>query len=72
MDALIIGMAVRGTTIYYCTLNKGLKMLNLYIEIKTFTRVSTQKINPISNALTCNKKIGWINSFTPFLEITEH
>lgn len=33
-------------------------VLNLYIEIKTFTRVLTEKINPISNALTCNNKIG--------------
>ena len=29
MDTLIIGMAVRGRTIYYCAENKGLKMLNL-------------------------------------------
>jgi len=29
MDTKIYGMAVRGGTIYYCTRNKGLKMLNL-------------------------------------------
>jgi hypothetical protein len=29
MDTTIYGMAVRGRTIYYCTGNKGLKMLNL-------------------------------------------
>jgi hypothetical protein len=29
MDTNIYGMAVRGRTIYYCTRNKGLKMLNL-------------------------------------------
>jgi hypothetical protein len=29
MDTLIIGMAVRGRTIYYCAGEKGLKMLNL-------------------------------------------
>jgi DNA-binding beta-propeller fold protein YncE len=29
MDTIIYGMAVRGRTIYYCTENKGLKMLNL-------------------------------------------
>ena len=29
MDTKIYGMAVRGRTIYYCTRNKGLKMLNL-------------------------------------------
>ena len=29
MDTGIYGMAVRGRTIYYCTGNKGLKMLNL-------------------------------------------
>ncbi len=29
MDTLIIGMAVRGTAIYYCAREKGLKMLNL-------------------------------------------
>jgi sugar lactone lactonase YvrE len=29
MDTYIYGMAVRGRTIYYCTRNNGLKMLNL-------------------------------------------
>jgi hypothetical protein len=29
MDTDIYGMAVRGRTVYYCTKNKGLKMLNL-------------------------------------------
>ena len=29
MDTNIYGMAVRGRTIYYCTTDKGLKMLNL-------------------------------------------
>jgi DNA-binding beta-propeller fold protein YncE len=29
METDIYGMAVRGRTIYYCTVNKGLKMLNL-------------------------------------------
>jgi hypothetical protein len=29
MDTNIYGMAVRGRTIYYCTKDKGIKMLNL-------------------------------------------
>jgi hypothetical protein len=29
MDTAAFGMAVRGRTIYYCTMNKGLMMLNL-------------------------------------------
>jgi DNA-binding beta-propeller fold protein YncE len=29
IDTTIFGMAVRGRTLYYCTGNKGLKMLNL-------------------------------------------
>ena len=29
MDTKIYGMAVRGRTIYYCTKDKGIKMLNL-------------------------------------------
>jgi hypothetical protein len=29
MDADMYGMTVRGRTIYYCTENKGLKMLSL-------------------------------------------
>jgi hypothetical protein len=29
MDTNIYGMAVRGRTIYYCTEDKGIKMLNL-------------------------------------------
>jgi hypothetical protein len=29
IDEVTLGMAIRGKTIYYCTENKGVKMLNL-------------------------------------------
>jgi hypothetical protein len=35
MDTFIIGMAVRGTAIYYCAREKGLKMLNLSDKSKS-------------------------------------
>jgi hypothetical protein len=44
MDTDIIGMAVRGITIYYCTGNKGLNMLNL----------SDQSVSDITSSNTSN------------------
>jgi hypothetical protein len=32
MDTDIVGMAIRGGTIYYCAWEKGLKMLNISDE----------------------------------------
>ena len=59
MDTYIFGMAVRGRTIYYCTENNGLKMLNL--SDKSVSGIINSNISGIHYVATYSDKLYYTN-----------
>ena len=59
MDTGIYGMAVRGRTIYYCTGNKGLKMLNL--SDQSVSKIINSDISYIYCLATSEDKLYYTN-----------
>jgi len=55
MDTDIYGMAIRGRTIYYCTDNKGLKMLNL--SNKSVSDIISSKRSNVNYVATSGDKL---------------
>jgi DNA-binding beta-propeller fold protein YncE len=62
MDTYIYGMAVRGRTIYYCTGNTGLKMLN--ISDKSVSEIITSNMPYIYCVATSGDKLYYTNFST--------
>ena len=60
MDTNIYGMAVRGRTIYCCTGNKGLKMLNL--SVKSVSDIINSDMSHIYCLATSGDKLYYANS----------
>jgi DNA-binding beta-propeller fold protein YncE len=59
MDTNICGMGVRGRTIYYCTSDKGLHMLNL--SDKSVSDITKNKMSSISYVATYADKLYYTN-----------
>ena len=55
MDTVIYGMAVRGRTIYYCTRNNGLRMLNL--SDKSVSNIINSKLSYVCYVATSGGKL---------------
>jgi DNA-binding beta-propeller fold protein YncE len=55
MDTDIYGMAVRGRTIYYCTRNNGLRMLNL--SDKSVSNIINSKLSYVCYVATSGGKL---------------
>ena len=62
MDTYIYGMAVRGRTIYYCTGNTGLKMLN--ISDKSVSEIINSNMSNIFCMTTSGDKLYYTNCYT--------
>ena len=62
MDTVIYGMAVRGRAIYYCTGNKGLRMLNL--SDKSVSNIISSDMSGVCYVATSGDKLYYINSNT--------
>ena len=62
MDTVIYGMAVRGRAIYYCTGNKGLRMLNL--SDKSVSIIISSDMSGVYYVATSGDKLYYINSNT--------
>ena len=62
MDTVIYGMAVRGRAIYYCTGNKGLRMLNL--SDKSVSDIISSDMSGVYYVATSGDKLYYINSNT--------
>ena len=62
MDTDIYGMAVRGSTIYYCAENNGLKMLNL--SDKSVSYVINSDMSNVYYVATSGDKLYYTNSST--------
>jgi len=62
MDTNIYGMAVRGRTIYYCTGNKGLKMLNL--SDKSVSNIIQNNMSNVYYVATSGNKLYYTNGDT--------
>jgi len=62
MDTNIYGMAVRGKTIYYCTGNKGLKMLNL--RDKSVSDIIQNNMSNVYYVATSGNKLYYANGDT--------
>jgi hypothetical protein len=62
MDTYIYGMAVRGRTIYYCTGNTGLKMLN--INDKSVSQIINSNMSNIFCMTTSGDKLYYTNCHT--------
>ena len=62
MDTSICGMVVRGRTIYYCTRDKGLHMLNL--SDKSVSDITKSKMSSISYVATYADKLYYTNCNT--------
>ena len=60
MDTNIYGMAVRGRTIYYCTGNKGLKMINL--SDKSVSDIIQNNMSNVYYVATFRNKLYYANS----------
>jgi hypothetical protein len=56
MDTLIFGMAIRGRTIYYCTLDKGIMMLNL--SDKSVSDIINSNMTAVYYVATSGEKRG--------------
>ena len=62
MDTNIYGMAVRGRTIYYCTGNKGLKMINL--SDKSVSDIIQNNMSNVYYVATFRNKLYYANGDT--------
>jgi DNA-binding beta-propeller fold protein YncE len=62
MDTLIIGMTVRGRTIYYCAQSKGLKMLNL--SDRSVSDIISSDMSNVSYVATSGDKLYYTNTTT--------
>jgi hypothetical protein len=62
MDTTIYGMVVRGKTIYYCSGNKGLKMLNL--SDKYVSDIITSNMSGVRYVATSGDKLYYANWHT--------
>ena len=62
MDTNIYGMAVRGRTIYYCTGNKGLKMINLSDE--SVSDIIQNNMSNVYYVATFRNKLYYANGDT--------
>ena len=59
MDTLIFGMAIRGRTIYYCTLDKGIMMLNL--SDKSVSDIINSNMTGVYYVATSGEKLYYSN-----------
>jgi DNA-binding beta-propeller fold protein YncE len=59
MDTLIFGMAIRGRTIYYCTLDKGIMMLNL--SDKSVSDIINSNMTGVYHIATSGEKLYYSN-----------
>jgi hypothetical protein len=59
MDTIIYGMAVRGRTIYYCTADKGLKMLNL--SDRSVSNIISSNMSCVTYLATSGDKLYYTN-----------
>ena len=62
MDTFIMGMAVRGRTIYYCAWNKGLKMLHL--SDRSVSDISSSDMSNVWYVATSGDKLYYTNTNT--------
>jgi WD40 repeat protein len=62
MDTNIYGMAVRGRTIYYCTKDKGIKMLNL--SDKSVSDIINSNMSGVYFVATFDDKLYFTNTYT--------
>ena len=62
MDNYILGMAVRDRTIYYCSWDKGLKMLNL--NDKSVSDVISSSMSSVEYLATSGDKLYYTNTDT--------
>ena len=62
MDMYIYGMAVRGRTIYYCTGDKGLKMLNL--SDRSVSDIISSDMSGFHYVATSGDKLYYTNTYT--------
>jgi DNA-binding beta-propeller fold protein YncE len=62
MDTFIIGMTVRGRTIYYCAQSKGLKMLNL--SDRYVSDIISSDMSNVSYVATSGGKLYYTNTTT--------
>jgi DNA-binding beta-propeller fold protein YncE len=62
MDTFIIGMAVRGRTIYYCAKHKGLKMLNL--SDRSVSDIISSIMSNVCYVATSGDKLYYTNTNT--------
>jgi len=62
MDTDIYGMAVRGRTIYYCTWNNGIKMLNL--SDQSVSDIINTDMSDVDNVTTSGDKLYYTNFYT--------
>jgi hypothetical protein len=58
----IYGMAVRGRTIYYCTGDKGLKMLNL--SDRSVSDIISSDMSGFHYVATSGDKLYYTNTYT--------
>jgi hypothetical protein len=61
-DEVTLGMAIRGRTIYYCTANKGVKMLSL-MDKSVSDIISSNKYN-VTYVATSGKKLYYTGYYT--------
>jgi sugar lactone lactonase YvrE len=62
MDTYIYGMAVRGITIYYCTEDKGIKMLNL--SDKSVSAIINSNMSGVCFVATSEDDLYYTNANT--------
>ena len=62
MDTNIYGMAVRSRTIYYCTKDKGIKMLNL--SDKSVSDIINSNMSGVYFVATFDDKLYYTNTYT--------
>jgi DNA-binding beta-propeller fold protein YncE len=62
MDTFIIGMTVRGRTIYYCAKSKGLKMLNL--SDRSVSDIINSDMTTVCYVATSGDKLYYTNTTT--------
>jgi hypothetical protein len=59
MDTYIVGMAIKGGTIYYCAAGKGLKMLNL--SDKSVSDIINSDMSYVYYVATTGDKLYYTN-----------
>ena len=62
MDTYILGIAVRGRTIYYCARNKGLRMLNL--SYRSVSDIISSDMSGVLFVATSDDKLYYTNANT--------